>query len=104
MKVQRRLVQTLEFADIPIVDGEELRFRLEVFSETDGNFSGRLYRIETYKCAPRFTDFKQADVLLTVVEQTIPLETLLESSADAVVTTAIGLLNERFCVDAASDR
>ena len=94
IRIQRTLQRTVEFEPIPVRDAEPLRFRLEVFLESDSQYSARLYRVETYKCSPRFSDFGPADTMLTIVEQTLIPESLRATSEDAMVAKAQEILGE----------
>lgn len=92
IRIERTLQRTVEFEPIPVRDAEPLKFRLEVFLESDSQYSARLYRIETYKCSPSFSDFGPADTMLTIVEQTLIPESLRADSVEAMVSKAQEIL------------
>lgn len=103
MKTLYEIVKVFDLESIEVNDDEEFRFRLEVMCDMSSKlYSGRVYRLETYRLRPTFPQLNGKlpdytnDASIYVVDDSFNLESMREKSMDEVVAVFQKKLIDRF--------
>jgi hypothetical protein len=78
------LVKTVIIDPIPIVNGNDIRLRVEIFSWSDNEYSCQVSRIDRYRVKPTFYD-DVADEQFLVLDEGIEWDELSADTADALL-------------------
>ncbi|EGV38460.1 hypothetical protein [Neisseria weaveri] len=91
------VVKTIVLNPIALLD-DELNFKLEILKNGNGKFYARLFRLETYKVKPSFTQ----DILADEAQYVLDLHTVPELgdtstlSAEDCLNSALQALQKKF--------
>lgn len=103
MKKVFELVKTLDFEPIDAGDGEDFRFRLEIFRQMDGAFFfGKVFRMETCRLQPTFPQTAgilpewKNDALFFVLDEAFDPEQLQATSWEEVVAKCHSMIEKSF--------
>jgi hypothetical protein len=84
----KRLEATFELAPCPVVDGDPLRFRLEVFSAA-GRYTVTLHRWESIRVAPSFgAGAEQFDIDVLVRDEAAIVDDIVAASVEEALAAA----------------
>jgi len=97
------VVKILDVEPFYVGDGDAFRFRMEILRDLDtGTFSGKVYRLETYRLQPTYPQSAGApptwsdDGLIHVVDHTFDAVQLSGHSADELIEKFRKALSDMF--------
>jgi hypothetical protein len=91
------LVRTVLVDAIPVVDGADLRFRLEIFSWSPTEYTCQLWRLDTYRVPPSFVPMV-ADEEILVIDTGFGLDAMRAATADEMLSKALGAIERQLGV------
>ena len=91
------LVKTVLIEAIPIVDGNDIRLRVEIFSWSDHEYSCQVSRLDMYRVQPTFHD-ELADEELAVLDHGIDWDCLRAATAEELLILVFENMERQFGV------